>query len=71
MFWRNNGNLEIEALVNEEKLTGTYELNWNASNLPSGVYFYRLQVIDPKSSSGQGFVETKKLLLVCFLYRFK
>jgi len=34
---------EIETLVNEEKPVGTYELNWNAANLPSGVYFYRLQ----------------------------
>ena len=34
---------EIETLVNEEKPAGTYELSWNAANLPSGVYFYRLQ----------------------------
>ena len=34
---------EIATLVNEEKLAGTYELKWNASNLPSGVYFYSLQ----------------------------
>ena len=33
---------EIETLVNEEKPTGTYELNWNAANLPSGVYFYQI-----------------------------
>ena len=32
---------EMETLVNEEKTVGTYELNWNAANLPSGVYFYR------------------------------
>ena len=43
---------EIETLVNEEKPAGTYEVNWNAANLPSGVYFYRLQAGD--------FVETKK-----------
>ena len=34
---------EIEKLVNEEKPTGTYELNWNAANLPSGVYFYQIK----------------------------
>ena len=47
---------EIETLVNEEKQGGTYEVNWNASNLQSGVYFYRLQT--------GSFVETKKMILM-------
>ena len=47
---------EIETLVNEEKPSGTYELTWYAANLPSGVYFYRLQA--------RNFVETKKMLLL-------
>lgn len=46
---------EIVELVNEEKSAGKYELNWNAANLPSGVYFYRLQVGD--------FVRTNKMVL--------
>jgi hypothetical protein len=47
---------EIETLVNEEKAMGTYELNWNAENLPSGVYFYQLKAGD--------FVDTKKMILL-------
>ena len=47
---------EIETLVNEEKPAGTYELNWNAANLPSGVYFYQLRA--------GSFVETKKMILI-------
>ena len=47
---------EIETPVNEEKSPGTYELTWHAENLPSGVYFYRLQARD--------FIETKKMLLL-------
>ena len=47
---------EIEILVNEEKTAGTYEVNWNAANLPSGVYFYRLQA--------GSFVESKKMILL-------
>ncbi|OGU82230.1 MAG: hypothetical protein A2W11_10640 [Ignavibacteria bacterium RBG_16_35_7] len=47
---------EIETLVNEEKLAGTYELNWNAANLPSGVYFYQLKA--------GAFVSTKKMILL-------
>ena len=55
---------EIETLVNEEKPAGTYELTWNASNLPSGVYFSQLKAVDPSTSSGQSFVQIKKMLLL-------
>jgi photosystem II stability/assembly factor-like uncharacterized protein len=47
---------EIETLVNEEKPAGTYEVTWNAANLPSGVYFYQLWAGD--------FVDTKKMILI-------
>jgi photosystem II stability/assembly factor-like uncharacterized protein len=47
---------EIETLVNEEKPAGYYELTWNAANLPSGLYFYRIQA--------GSFVETKKMILL-------
>ena len=52
------------TLVNEEKIPGNYEVKFNASNLTSGVYFYRLQAGDPSLRSGQGFTETKKLVLM-------
>jgi len=47
---------ELKTLVNEEKPVGTYEVNWNASNLPSGVYFCRLQA--------GSFVQTRKMILL-------
>jgi|GEM_PF-2416920 len=47
---------EIATLVNEEKPAGTYEVEFDASSLPSGVYFYQI-----KAGS---FVETKKLVLL-------
>ena len=47
---------EIETLVNEEKPVGTYEITWQAANLPSGVYFYQLKASD--------YVSTKKMLLL-------
>ncbi len=47
---------EIATLVNEEKPAGSYEVEFNASSLPSGVYFYQLQA--------GNFVETKKMVLL-------
>lgn len=47
---------EVETLVNEEKVAGTYDLTWNVANLPGGVYFYRLQV--------GSFNQTKKLVVL-------
>ncbi len=55
---------EISTLVNEEKPAGNYEVEFNGEGLTSGIYFYQLRVGDPESSSGQGFIETKKMVLL-------
>jgi len=47
---------EVATLVNEEKPAGSYELTWNAGNLSSDIYFYRIQT--------GNFIETKKMLLL-------
>lgn len=47
---------EVAELVNEKLNPGTYEYEWNGINLPSGVYFYKLQ--------SENFVETKRMVLV-------
>ena len=47
---------EVATLVNEEKSAGTYEVEFNGSDLPSGVYFYRLQA--------GNFIDTKKFILL-------
>jgi hypothetical protein len=47
---------EIATLVDEYKSAGTYEVNFNASKLSSGVYFYKLQV--------ENFNEIKKMILM-------
>jgi len=47
---------EIAALVYEKQKPGTYEVSWNASAYPSGVYYYRL-ITD-------NYSETKKMILI-------
>ncbi len=47
---------EVKVLVNEIKASGSYKERFDASNLSSGIYFYRLAIGD--------FVETKKLVLL-------
>ncbi len=53
---------EIETLVNKELNAGIYEVNFNASNLTSGVYFYR--IIAHSTNGKKEFVDTKKLILI-------
>ena len=55
---------EVATLVNEEKSSGEYEVKFDGTGLPSGIYFYRLQAGAPSTGSGQGFVETKKMILL-------
>jgi photosystem II stability/assembly factor-like uncharacterized protein len=47
---------EVSLLVNRQLSPGSYEYSFDGSNLPSGVYFYRLQT--------DGYVKTKKMMLV-------
>jgi Glycoside Hydrolase Family 113/Secretion system C-terminal sorting domain len=54
----------IEILVNEYKPAGYHSIRWDASAYPSGIYFYRLRVGDPKTGSGVAFIQTKKMLLI-------
>ena len=59
---------EVATLVDEYREPGSYEVEFQSvvgnRQLASGVYFYKLQTGDPSTSSGQGFVETKKMILL-------
>jgi predicted acyl esterase len=47
---------QVAELVNANLGAGTYEYNWDASSIPSGVYFYKLEA--------EGFSNVKKMLLM-------
>jgi len=47
---------EVKTLVNEQKPVGRYEVKFDASDLATGVYIYRLRVND--------FVSVKKMVLM-------
>lgn len=53
---------DVDVLVNQQLQPGTYEVSWDASNYPSGVYYYRLQASDPSTSLR--VTETKKMILL-------
>ncbi len=46
---------EVSTLLNQQLNAGTFEVSWDASANPSGVYFYRLVA--------EGYSETKKMVL--------
>jgi photosystem II stability/assembly factor-like uncharacterized protein len=47
---------EVQTLVNEYKQTGSYSIEWKPDNLPSGVYFYRIQA--------EKYNEIKKMIYI-------
>jgi hypothetical protein len=47
---------EIVTFVSEEKSIGSYEVEFDATSLPSGIYFYKLQT--------PNFTQTKKMILL-------
>jgi hypothetical protein len=47
---------EAATIVNGERPAGTYEVEFDGSSLPSGVYFYQVKA--------DGFIETKKMIFL-------
>ena len=47
---------EVSILLNEAKKSGSYKVEFDGSNLSSGIYFYKLII--------NNFVDTKKLVLL-------
>jgi hypothetical protein len=54
---------EVSILVNEQLKAGTYDINFDASKLSSGIYFYKIVVVDPLGRTGK-FTDIKKMMLI-------
>ncbi|MBI5476816.1 MAG: T9SS type A sorting domain-containing protein [Ignavibacteriales bacterium] len=53
---------EIARLIDERKPPGSYNVQWDANGVSTGIYFYRISVFDAKSHLRS--IETKKVILV-------
>jgi hypothetical protein len=55
---------EVATLVNGHIAPGTYEIGWNGTNYPSGIYFYKLVVSGVEPLIISEFTKTKKMVLI-------
>ena len=53
---------EVSNLINGDLRGGSYKVDYNALNLPSGAYFYKLNAVE--SITGQVYTETRAMMLV-------
>ena len=66
---------EVATLVNENQKPGNYEIEWNAANLPSGVYFYQIECWriyrNQKTHSIEVTILKARQSLVCLINIFR
>ena len=54
---------EVARIVDEVQQAGNYKISWDASNISSGIYFYKLQVRQPGGRASD-FTQTRKMVLL-------
>ncbi len=55
---------KVTTLTGEKLNPGIYEVEWDASNFASGIYFYKLTATAVAASSTGDFIEVKKMLMI-------
>ena len=53
---------EVSTLVNKKQVPGVYTVKFDAANLPTGIYFYKLQI--HSSLQGNDFTQSKKMIFL-------
>jgi Secretion system C-terminal sorting domain len=54
---------KVTTLINEVKNSGTYEINYDAGSLASGIYVYKLEAVSVNGQAS-GYVSSKKMILI-------
>ncbi len=55
---------EVSVLINKKQHAGFYEISFDASDLPSGVYYYQLTLSNNELGFNKTFKQTKKMVLI-------
>lgn len=55
---------EVSVLINKKQHAGFYEISFDASDLPSGVYYYQLTLSNNELGFNKTFNQTKKMVLI-------
>jgi hypothetical protein len=55
---------KVKELFSKVQKAGTYETTFHSKDLSAGVYYYEIRAVDPKVTSRQLFIETKKMVLL-------
>jgi FG-GAP repeat/Secretion system C-terminal sorting domain len=55
---------KITNLYSGDQEAGRYELTWDATNMPSGLYIVRMTAGDPETGSGHLFMTSQKIVLI-------
>lgn len=55
---------EIAVLVNEQRQAGVYDQRFEASSLPSGTYFYRIEAQGQGAAQSKSYVQVRKMTIV-------
>jgi C-terminal processing protease CtpA/Prc len=54
---------KVATLVSQKQKAGSHQVEWDASGFGSGVYYYRIEVVDPARRTSE-FVDVKKMILI-------
>ncbi len=54
----------VSVLVNQVRPAGIHKLNFDASTMASGLYFYRIEIHNPDAIGAAGFANTRKMILL-------